>query len=332
LKQRLKVNDYVEGIRQGNRVVLAKALTLIESDLAADRVTAGKVLSRLKPVVKDIIRIGITGAPGVGKSSFIESFGNFLTQRNKKIAVLTVDPTSQLSKGSILGDKTRMEQLSKNSQAFIRPSPSGGALGGTTLRTRESILLCEAAGYDVILVETVGVGQSEVAVKGMVDFFLLLILAGAGDALQGIKRGIMEMADALVITKDDGDNKKKSRDAQAEYQHALQLFRTDESGWKPPVLTCSALEHTGMEEIWEMILTYKEKTSKNKFWQVNRKKQAVNWFHDYISQGLMAEIYRSPRLGKLIKKLEKEVISKKQLPALAGEKLLASFKKMLSSK
>ncbi|QOI97219.1 MAG: methylmalonyl Co-A mutase-associated GTPase MeaB [Flammeovirgaceae bacterium] len=331
MKQRLRVNEYLDGINRGDRLILAKALTLIESTLDSDRKEAGKLLGKLKPTAKDTIRIGITGVPGVGKSSFIESFGSMLTKHNKKVAVLTVDPTSQLSKGSILGDKTRMEILSKNPAAFIRPSPSGGALGGTALRTRESILLCEAAGFDVILVETVGVGQSEVAVKGMVDFFLLLILAGAGDALQGIKRGIMEMADGLVITKADGDNKKKSAEARAEYQQALQLFRTEESGWEPPVLTCSALEHTGMEEIWKMILSYKEKTSKNNFWKLNRQRQSVNWFHEYVQQGLMAEIQQSPRIGKLIRRLELEVVQNNQLPVLAGEKLLAAFRRKLLS-
>ncbi len=331
MKQRLQVNEYLEGVKRGDRVVLAKALTLIESNLETDRTVATKLLSKLAPLKTDTIRIGVTGVPGVGKSSFIESFGSYLTQCNKKVAVLTVDPTSQLSKGSILGDKTRMENLSKNPLAFIRPSPSGGALGGTALRTRESVVLCEAAGYNVILIETVGVGQSEIAIKGMVDFFLLLMLAGAGDALQGIKRGIMEMADALVITKDDGDNKKRSREAAAEYQHALQLFRTDESGWKPPILTCSALENTGMEEIWSMILSYKEKTVKNKFWELNRNRQAVTWFHEYVNQGLLTEIYRSSRMGKLFKKLEQEVSDKKKLPVLAGEKLLSEFKRVITS-
>jgi len=329
LKQRLHVNEYLEGIQRGDRVVLAKALTLMESSLETDRRVAAKLLSKLTPKT-DTIRIGVTGVPGVGKSSFIESFGGYLTTRGKKVAVLTVDPTSQLSKGSILGDKTRMDNLSKNPQAFIRPSPSGGALGGTALRTRELLVICEAAGYEVIIIETVGVGQSEIAIKGMVDFFLLLMLAGAGDALQGIKRGIMEMADALVITKDDGDNKKRSREAAAEYQHALQLFRTDESGWKPPVLTCSAFENTGMKEIWSMILSYKEITAENKFWELNRNRQAVTWFYEYVNQGLLSEIYRSSRIGKLVKKLEKDVSDKKKSPVLAGEKLLAEFKRALS--
>ncbi|MDL5046406.1 methylmalonyl Co-A mutase-associated GTPase MeaB [Oscillatoria amoena NRMC-F 0135] len=329
MKQRLSINEYLNGIDAFDRVILAKALTLIESNHEADRKEAQKLLGKIKPR-NNTIRIGITGAPGAGKSSFIESFGNFLVKQ-KKVAVLTIDPSSQLSKGSILGDKTRMENLSKSIHAFIRPSSSGGELGGTALRTRESIALCEAAGFEVILVETVGVGQSEVAVKGMVDFFLLLMLAGAGDALQGIKRGIMEMADALVITKADGDNKKKTIQAQTEYQQALHLFRTDESGWAPLVLTCSAKENMGMEKIWEMICEYQLKTTKNGFWELNRQRQLVNWLHEYVDNRLMQEIKKSPGIGKLFKKVEKAVVAKKQLPVTAGEKLLSEFKRWLPS-
>ncbi len=330
MKQRLPVNEYLEGISRCDRVILGKTLSLVESTLEEDRQVAQDLLSRIESR-NNTIRIGITGAPGVGKSSFIESFGNLLIQQKKKVAILTIDPSSQLSKGSILGDKTRMESLAKSLHAFIRPSPSGGALGGTALRTRESIAICEAAGFDVVLVETVGVGQSEIAVKGMVDFFLLLMLADAGDALQGIKRGIMEMADALVITKADGSNKKRSNEARVEFQHALQLFRPDESGWEPVVLTSSAKENTGIEKIWDTILSYKEKATKNGFWDSNRKQQQITWFREYVDNRLMQEITKFPGINRLIKNLEKSVVQKRQLPVAAGEKLVSEFKRMLSA-
>ncbi|MFN3839994.1 MAG: methylmalonyl Co-A mutase-associated GTPase MeaB [Cyclobacteriaceae bacterium] len=328
MKQRLDINEYLKGISGCDRVVLAKALTLIESNLETDRHKAQKLLQKIKPG-NNTIRIGITGAPGVGKSSFIEAFGNYLIKQKKKVAVLTIDPSSQVSKGSILGDKTRMENLSKSNNAFIRPSPSAGALGGTALRTRESIVLCEAAGFDVILIETVGVGQSEISVQGMVDFFLLLMLAGAGDSLQGIKRGIMETADALIITKADGDNKRKAAEAQAEYQHALHLFRTAESGWEPPVLMCSAKENTGVEKIWMMIQSYRDKTTKNGYWEVNRQRQLVTWLHEYIDNRLKQEVQKLPGISKLIATLEKAVLEKKQLPVIAGEKVISEFKQLL---
>jgi LAO/AO transport system kinase len=332
VKQRLSISEYLSGIYACDRVILAKALTLIESTLDADRVAAAKLLRRIKPRANRTIRIGITGVPGVGKSSFIESFGTYLTRQKKKIAVLTVDPSSQISKGSILGDKTRMEDLAKNTLAFIRPSPSGGSLGGTALHTRESILLCEAAGFDVILVETIGVGQSEVAVKGMVDFFLLLVLAGAGDELQGIKRGIMEIADALVITKADGDNLKNAKEAQAEYQHALYLLRADSFGWMPRVLTCSARENTGIEEIWKLVLSYQEKLTKNGYWNLNRQHQLVNWMHECFDAKLKAEIQNSTKMRRMVQKLETEVIANKLLPVLAADKMLTELKKWFAQK
>lgn len=332
MKQRLSINEYLSGIYACDRVILAKALTLIESNLDADRVVAVKLLKRIKPRTNRTIRIGITGVPGVGKSSFIESFGTYLTRHKRKIAVLTVDPSSQLSKGSILGDKTRMEDLAKNTLAFIRPSPSGGSLGGTALHTRESIVLCEAAGFDVILIETVGVGQSEIAVKGMVDFFLLLMLAGAGDELQGMKRGIMEIADALVITKVDGDNLKRAKEAQAEYQHALHLFRVDPSGWTPKVLTCSARENKGIEEIWKLVLSYQEKLTNNGFWKLNRQQQLVNWMHECFESKLKLEIQNSARIRKMVQKLETEVMADKLLPVIAADKMLAELTKYLARK
>jgi LAO/AO transport system kinase len=231
----LEVETYVDGVLSGNIVALSKAITLIESNLPSHRETAQKIIERCLPHTGKSIRLGITGVPGAGKSTFIESFGMFLTAKNKKVAVLAIDPSSQRTKGSILGDKTRMEELSNNEKAFIRPSPSAGSLGGVAQKTRESMMLCEAAGFDVVIVETVGVGQSETAVHSMVDFFLLLMIAGAGDELQGIKRGIMEMADALMINKADGDNLKRAQQAQAEYRSALHIFPKPESGWTPQV-------------------------------------------------------------------------------------------------
>ncbi|MDH4058965.1 MAG: methylmalonyl Co-A mutase-associated GTPase MeaB, partial [Cyclobacteriaceae bacterium] len=268
MKSRLNANEYLEGIAKGDRVILAKAITLAESQLAADKKLYDSILDKVLARTGKSIRIGITGVPGVGKSTFIEAFGKYIIQNhNKRVAVLTVDPSSQLTKGSILGDKTRMEDLAKNPMAFIRPSSSGETLGGITHRTREAIHLCEAAGFNVIIVETVGVGQSETAVKKIIDFFLLLMLAGAGDELQGIKKGIMEMADCLAITKADGDNKKKATEAQAEFKHALHLFRSDESGWIPKVLTCSALKNEGIDSLWNTVEEFQKKLMKSGFFE-----------------------------------------------------------------
>jgi len=258
-KQRLmlSVDEYFEGITSGNRTILSKAITLIESSLPSHAEIAQEIIERCLPQSGKSMRIGITGVPGVGKSSFIEALGLMLTERGHKLAVLAIDPSSENSKGSILGDKTRMEGLSVHPAAFIRPSPSAGTLGGVARKTRETIILCEAAGYDTIIVETVGVGQSETAVHSMVDFFLLLMLAGAGDELQGIKRGIMEIADALVITKADAGNITKALQAKSEYENALHLFPPSESGRTPRVRTCSAHKNEGMEEIWNIISEYK---------------------------------------------------------------------------
>ena len=244
VNHRYKVEEYTSGILSGNRVMLGQAITLIESNLEADKTLSAAVLEHVMKHTCNSFRLGITGAPGVGKSTFIEILGKYIIQQGKKIAVLTIDPSSQLTKGSILGDKTRMEELSKNPMAFIRPSATGNTLGGVAHKTREVMFLCEAAGYDVIIIETVGVGQSEVTVKKMVDFFLLLILAGAGDELQGIKKGIMEMTDAIVITKADGDTINHATKTQAEYQHALHLFQSSTSGWQPRVVTASAFTGT----------------------------------------------------------------------------------------
>lgn len=327
---RLSVDEYAAGITAGDRVILAKAITLVESTLANDQKQAAELFEKIISKTGNSIRIGITGVPGVGKSTFIESFGKHITGLGKKIAVLTVDPSSQLTKGSILGDKTRMETLSKNPLAFIRPSASGNTLGGVASCTREAMLLCEAAGYEVILVETVGVGQSEVAVKNMVDFFLLLMLAGAGDELQGIKKGIMEMADAIAITKADGDNVRNASEAQAEYQHALHLFPPSESGWTTNVLTCSALTNSGIAEVWKTIDQYKDQTQASGYFIENRKQQSIAWLHEYFDSLLKREIQRYPSLQKEKDTLEKNVAEQKLSPQAAASQLLEAYHKTIS--
>lgn len=325
MKQRLSVEEYDRGLKNSNRIVLAQAITLIESSLAEDIPRANELLDRIIDRTGNAIRIGITGAPGVGKSTFIEVLGKHITASGKKLAVLSIDPSSQLTGGSILGDKTRMEELSRNPLAFIRPSASGNTLGGVAGNTREVILLCEAAGFEVIIVETVGVGQSEVAVKNMVDFFLLLMLAGAGDELQGIKKGIMEMADALVITKADGDNIKSAREAQAEYQHALHLFPLPESAWKPVVLTSSALEQTGIDAVWKTIGKYQDETKRSGYFLRNRDLQNIAWFHERTDMLIRSDFQQLGDLDGVLKSLEEKVLSKKVSPNAAATQLLAAY-------
>lgn len=304
-RKRLSINEYVEGVLQGNTVILSRAITLIESSLPEDQQLAEEVLAQVLPKTGRSKRIGITGVPGVGKSTFIESMGMHVVKKGYKLAVLAVDPSSQRSRGSILGDKTRMEELSHQPNAYIRPSATGSSLGGVANKTRETMLLCEAAGYDIIFIETVGVGQSEVAVKGMVDFFLLLMLAGAGDELQGIKKGIMEMADAIAITKADQENIKASKKARAEYQNALHLFPPSETGWSPKVLTCSALTKDGLDDIWKMIEEYYEHTGSQL--EMIRKQQNINWMHETISYLLRQNFYNAPKVAAQIADIEKQV-------------------------
>ena len=287
MAKRYSPETYVQGILAGDRVLLSQAITLVESKLPTDQELAQQVISQVLPHAGKSVRIGITGVPGVGKSTFIEAFGDFLIKEaGKKLAVLAIDPTSQRSGGSILGDKTRMDLLAVNPQAYIRPSPAGKSLGGVTKSTRETIILCEAAGFDTIFVETVGVGQSETAVHAMVDFFLLLMLAGAGDELQGIKRGIMEMADTIAITKADGSNINKAKAARAEYQNALHLYPPALSGWIPTVSTCSALQHTGLDTIWQTIAAYVKRTGSNGFFEQKRRNQNLQWMYETIRHSL----------------------------------------------
>lgn len=304
---RSNVDTLVKGVLSGDRVALGQAITLIESQLDTDQQAASLLLKQILPKSGNAIRIGITGVPGVGKSTFIESFGKFLVNKGKKPAVLTIDPTSPITKGSILGDKTRMEELSKHPSAFIRPSSSAKATGGVAYKTREAIFLCEAAGYDVVIVETVGVGQSEISVSNMVDFFLLLILAGSGDELQGMKKGIMEMADAIVITKADGSNLKNALEAQSIYQQAVHLFPLSESGWRPAVLTSSAINGYGMEETWNTVKQHHDQMESSGFFLKNRSRQNVSWFHEHFIQLLNNDVQQFQELKAIQKKLEEEV-------------------------
>lgn len=302
MKKRLSITQYRDGLLQGDRVILAKAITLIESKLATDQELAEALLTQIITHTGNSLRIGISGVPGVGKSTFIESFGTYLCDQGHKVAVLAVDPSSTLSKGSILGDKTRMNALSVNPLAFIRPSATGGTLGGVGSKTRESILLCEAAGYSHILVETVGVGQSETLVRDMVDFFLLLMLAGAGDELQGIKRGIMEICDGLLINKADGENKKAAIRAAADYRNALHMYREHESGWTARVQTISSLDKSGMEAVYKMLKEYEELVKQNGFFEKNRHQQNIAWLMELIRNELLSDFQNFQRTNPVWEK------------------------------
>jgi LAO/AO transport system kinase len=317
------VTELVSGITSGDISALSRAITLVESTNTAHTKKANAVITACLPFANHSIRIGITGVPGVGKSTFIEAFGCHLTGLGKKVAVLAVDPSSSLSKGSILGDKTRMEDLVKDTNAFIRPSPSGDSLGGVARKTRETIILCEAAGFDTIIIETVGVGQSETAVHSMVDFFLLLKLAGAGDELQGIKRGIIEMADAIVINKADGENMKAAKLAKVEFNRALHLYPEKESGWSPKVSLCSALKQEGISEVWDMIENYKSTTTLNNFFEGNRNNQNTFWLLQTIEDRLKSNFYNSAKIKVELRAQIKLVEAGKTTPFAAAEYLLS---------
>jgi LAO/AO transport system kinase len=319
------IQEYVEGILAGDRTVLSQAITLSESTLARHQEVAQEIIKGCIPYAGRSIRVGITGVPGVGKSTFIESLGKFLTAGGYKIAVLAIDPSSQRSKGSILGDKTRMEELANDPNAYVRPSSSAGSLGGVTRKTRETIILCEAAGYDVILVETVGVGQSETAVHSMVDFFMLLMLAGAGDELQGIKRGIMEMADALVINKADGDNVERAKLAAAEYENALHLFPPAESGWTPAVKICSSIEKSGIKEVWKMVEDYQTQTTQNGFFEQNRKTQLLHALDETIEDTLRSSFFSDHDISTYIEKARKNIVNGETSPYQAARDLLQAY-------
>lgn len=307
-RRRLTGSEYLEGILKGDRTVLAQAITLVESTREEDADLAESIIEECLSHSGVSVRVGITGVPGVGKSTFIEALGVHLTrERNEKVAVLAIDPSSQRSKGSILGDKTRMEKLASEEMAFIRPSPSGGSLGGITRGTRETMLLCEAAGFKNILIETVGVGQSETAVAGMVDFFLLLMLAGAGDELQGIKRGIMEMSDLIAINKADGANKHKAQVAKHEYESALHLFPPSETGWVPRVVTCSALKGEGIAAIWQAVLEHRQQMQGSGAFENRRQEQARQWMHDMIEQELQLRFRNDLAVKNSLEKYEQAV-------------------------
>jgi len=307
-RKKFTADDYADGILRGDRTVLSQAITLIESSLPEHYDLAQAVVERCLPASSRSVRVGITGVPGAGKSTFIDTFGTMLTRYyGRRLAVLAIDPSSQQSRGSIMGDKTRMEQLSVDPDAFIRPSPAAGTLGGVARKTRETIILCEAAGFDTILVETVGVGQSETAAHSMVDFFMVLMLAGAGDELQGIKRGIMEMADTIVITKADGNNIPKAEMARVEYKNALHLFPPSPSRWHPRVMTCSSLEKKGISEIWETIRDYVSVTKSNAWFWERRREQAVTRMHETIIDTLKNSFYSHPEVMAMLPELEKQL-------------------------
>jgi LAO/AO transport system kinase len=324
-KSMLKPAEYLAGILMGNRTVLGKAITLIESSLPAHQHLAQEVIALCLPHAGKSVRIGITGVPGVGKSTFIESLGIQLTKQGRKLAVLAIDPSSIRNKGSILGDKTRMESLAVDPSAFIRPSPSAGSLGGVARKTRETIVLCEAAGFDTIFVETVGVGQSEVSVYGMVDFFLLLMLAGAGDELQGIKRGIMEMADAIIINKSDGDNRRKADMAATQVRNALHLYPVPNSGWMPVTATCSAQTSEGIAGVWQIVQDYLEFTNKNGYFSLKRKEQSRQIMLDTINDFIAEKFYSDASILARIKAVEADLLTDRISPYSAAQTILDSY-------
>lgn len=316
------LNHYLDGIRSGDRRILAKAITLVESRLPAHRALALELVEALLPHTGKAVRLGISGVPGVGKSTFIENFGMRLIDKGNRLAVLAVDPSSRRSGGSILADKTRMEHLAATPAAFIRPSPSGGALGGVARMTRESMLLCEAAGFDVVIVETVGVGQSEAAVAGMVDFFLLLMITGAGDALQGIKKGILEMAHAVAINKADGDNVDAARRMRKELASALHLMVPSSNSWTPRVVTCSAVTREGLDEIWEMVQQHRSATLETGELSARRKEQSLEWMWAMIEEGLMDRFRSHGAVHGEIPRWTEAVRSGRTTAATAARKLL----------
>ena len=318
----MEIQDYIDGVLAKNRRLVAKTITLIESSLPAHQEMAKAIVDALLPYAGNAVRIGITGVPGVGKSTYIESFGLQLVKQGHRVAVLAVDPSSSKSGGSIMGDKTRMERLSLEKQAFIRPSPSGGTLGGVARRTRETIVVCEAAGFDVIMVETVGVGQSETTVASMVDFFLVLMLAGAGDELQGIKKGVLELADAIAINKADGNNIENAEKAKIEYKNALNLLTPSSKVWKPPVLTCSAVTMAGIEDIWQTILDHRKKLEVAGELNEKRRRQALDWLWALVEEGLRERFYRNPDIEKSLPGIVKAVEKGDTAPTAAAHRLL----------
>jgi LAO/AO transport system kinase len=317
----LTVDDYVQGVIEGNRSMLARAITLVESNAAAHFDMAQEVLQQLLPHTGNSMRIGITGVPGAGKSTFIEAFGMLLLERGHRVAVLAVDPTSSVTRGSILGDKTRMEHLAREQNAFIRPSPTSGMLGGVTRKSRETMLVCEAGGFDIILVETVGVGQSEITVRSMVDFFLLLMITGAGDELQGIKKGVIELADALLINKADGENKPRAQSARSEYNRALHYLPPATEGWRTRAYTCSSIHGDGIPDIWDVIQKFRQQTGESGVFDERRRKQALDWLHSMVEQQLQAYFYSHPGVRETLPRVE-QAVADGTLPATTAAREL----------
>jgi len=326
-RKNYSVQEYVDEILAGNITVLSQAVTLVESARPEHQETAQAIIEKCLPYSGNSIRVGITGVPGAGKSTSIDAFGMYLLNKGHRLAVLAIDPSSERTKGSILGDKTRMEKLSVEKNAFIRPSPSAGSLGGVARKTRETIVLCEAAGFDYVFVETVGVGQSETAVHSMVDFFLLIQLAGTGDELQGIKRGIMEMADGIVINKADGDNIDKANMARQHFANALHLFPLPESGWAPEVLTYSGYYALRINEVWDMIQRYIDFVKTSGYFERKRNKQSKYWMYESINERLKSDFYNNPSIEKLLPILEQEVLAAKKSSFIGAKEALALYYK-----
>ena len=326
-RKRYTADEYVAGILDGNITILSQAVTLVESSLHEHQEIAQEIIEKCLPHAGKSVRVGITGVPGAGKSTSIDSFGMHLINAGHKLAVLAIDPSSERSKGSILGDKTRMEALSREKNAFIRPSPSAGSLGGVARKTRETIVLCEAAGFDTIFVETVGVGQSETAVHSMVDFFLVIQWAGTGDEPQGIKRGIMEMADGIIINKADGDNIKKAELAAAQFRNALHLFPPSDSGWSPKVLTYSGYYGLGIKEIWDMVNEYVAFTKKNGYFDYKRNEQAKYWMYESINDSLRDKFYTNPEVEKMLQPTERQVLNNEISSFVAAKRMIDLFLK-----
>ena len=325
LRKKMSVEEYVEGVKKGDRMILAKAITLIESNAPKDFDKAQRVLQALLPRTGHSLRIGITGVPGAGKSTFIEAFGQLLCQQGYKVAVLAVDPTSSITGGSILGDKTRMQKLSREPNCFIRPSPSGGTLGGVARKSRETMMLCEAAGCDVILVETVGVGQSETTVRSMVDFFMLVVLTGAGDDLQGIKKGIMELADAIVVNKADGDNLERAKVTQGEYERMVEFIRPATEGWKTHAYRCSALQKTRLLELWAVMREFEKVTKKSGAFENRRQRQIIDWVKTMIDEHLHNLFYEDPVIKGRLPEVRAAVLAGVVSPSQAVAELIRTF-------
>jgi LAO/AO transport system kinase len=326
-RRALNVDDYVAGVRSGDRVILGRTITLIESNAPAHVTIAKQVLTQLLSFAGGSLRVGITGVPGAGKSTFVEALGCHLTASNHRVAVLAVDPSSSVTQGSVLGDKTRMERLARDPGCFIRPSPSGGTLGGVTRKTRESVLVCEAAGYDVILVETIGVGQSEIAVRSMVDFFLLLLITGAGDELQGIKKGVMELADAVVINKADGENRVRAEALRADTARALHYFVPATEGWTTPVMTCSALEGDGIGAVWAAAEEFRSLASQRGVFEQRRHSQMLDWMRSMLDERLRARFAADPEIQQLLPGIERAVRAGSITVAGAVDTLIAAFER-----